>query len=290
MSKKLKPQKFAVVTHPRMDHSGAEASLLISILSQGDPARVAMAAIHDDDLCERIHCGEFDTIVALGGDGTMLRAARLAAPLGLPVLGINMGNFGFLMEIQRGNWQSLLPKFLRGDYSIEERSMLSSHLMHAGKCSGEWEALNDVVVSRGQYVRPIHLQASINGHELASYSADGLIIATPTGSTAYALAVGGPILPPEMRNTLIVPIAPHRSLEHAVVLPEGTAVNITVRTNHQAVVSVDGQDPHPVENGDSISIETSRHTARFIRLHEPAFFYRNLINSLVRNSYPESVS
>ncbi len=121
--------------------------------------------------------------------------------------------------------------------------MLNARYMRSGELLGQWEVLNEVVVCRGMFVRPVTLWARVDGYLLATYVADGLIAATPTGSTAYALAAGGPILPPELRNILIVPVAPHLSVDRAIILAEGACVTITVRTSHEAVFSVDGQPP-----------------------------------------------
>jgi len=139
----------------------------------------------------------------------MMRAARLAAPSAVPVLGINLGHFGFLMEIQRQEWDTLLPKFIRGEYFIEKRVLLNTELIRNNKSLGNWLAVNDAGCQpRSRWCILIQVAAKVEGYDLASYVADGLIVATSTGSTAYALAVGGPILPPDLRNILIVPIAP----------------------------------------------------------------------------------
>lgn len=279
------PRNVAIATHPSMNQMGTEVAELKRILQEGGMQKVFCGSIHSDELLEKIQDRNCDVLIALGGDGTMMRAARLAAPYRVPVLGINLGHFGFLMEIQRQEWDTLLPSFIRGKYSIEERVLLNAEHRRGGRQLGSWLAVNDVVVSRGQLVRPIKISAKVEGYELAAYVADGLIVATPTGSTAYALAVGGPVLPPELRNILIIPIAPHRSLTHGIVLSEGTCITLTTDSSHQAVLSIDGQTPTNFENGDEVKISLSEHTARFVRLHEPGYFYRNLINSMIKNSY-----
>jgi NAD+ kinase len=140
-----------------------------------------------------------------------------------------------------------------------------------------------VVVCRGQIVRPITLQAYVDGYVLSTYVADGLIAATPTGSTAYALAAGGPILPPELRNILIVPVAPHLSVDRAIILSEGAAVTIEVHTNHEAVLSADGGAAITMLDGDEIHVEASAHSACFIRFQDPGYFYRNLTHFMEQN-------
>lgn len=279
------PRSVAIATHPNLCQTGVEVNELKQILLKGGVEHVRCDSIHSEKLLNEIREHKCDTLIALGGDGTMMRAARLAAPYQVPVLGINLGHFGFLMEIQRQDWDTLLPQFMKGEYTIEERILLNAEHWRGGKMINSCLTVNDVVVTRGDQVRPISITAKVEGYKLSSYVADGLIVATPTGSTAYSLAVGGPIMPPELRNILIIPIAPYRSLSHAIILSEGTSVTLTVSSSHQAVLSVDGMVPSKIENSDEIRVNPSAHVARFIRLHEPGFFYRNLINSMIKNSF-----
>lgn len=220
--------------------------------------------------------GQVDVLIALGGDGTMLRAGHLCAPLQIPVLGINLGRFGFLMEVRQEEWQRRLPLLLSGQYWLEERMMLWATHLRGEQKLGEWSVLNEVVVCRGQIVRPVRLRAAVDGYPLSTYIADGLIVATPTGSTAYALAVGGPIMPPELRSILIVAVAPHLSMDRAVILPEEAVVTVTVQSSHQAVMSVDGQPPVALENDDVVRVEANHNTVKFVRFQDRGYFYRNL--------------
>lgn len=231
----------------------------------------------------RVEDENIDLLIALGGDGTMLRAGHLCAPRNIPILGINLGKFGFLTEIKVDQWKSAFSRLLNNDFWIERRMMIRAGHYHQDINVGEWIVLNEVVVSRGKIVRPVILDTSIDGRYLTTYVADGLIAATPTGSTAYALAVGGPILAPELRNILVVPVAPHLSNDRAIVLAEGSSVNITVHTDHQAVISVDGHHPIDLENGDSVIVEASDHTLKFIRIQDPGYFYRNLTPHMNNN-------
>jgi NAD+ kinase len=213
----------------------------------------------------------------------MLRAGHLCGPSGVPILGINLGHFGFLMEIRKAQWQEALLKLLDGDYWLENRMMLLAELWRDGEKFGSWDVVNEVVVGRGKIVRPVHLDTSVDGRFLTTYVADGLIASTPTGSTAYALAVGGPILPPELRNILLVPVAPHLSIDRAIVLAEGSAVSITVHTTHQAVLSVDGQPPIDLEEGDCVEARAGEHSVRLVRFQDPGYFYRNLTPHMSQN-------
>ncbi len=245
--------------------------------------KVAAGLLQDADLIQRIEAGEFELLIALGGDGTMLRAGSIGAPLGLPILGINFGHFGFLTEIQQNQCAELLPRLVEGRYRLEERMLLYAEHIRDGKTLNDWLVVNEVVVCRGQFVRPIQIVAEVDGYVMTSYVADGLIASTPTGSTAYALAVGGPIMPPELRNIMIIPVAPHLSVDRAIILSEGTGITMTVHTTHEAVVSVDGRAPIPMLDGDGVRVTTSSSTLHFVRFQDPGYFYRNLTGYMEQN-------
>lgn len=221
-----------------------------------------------------------DLLVALGGDGTMLRAGRLAAGYRVPILGINLGRLGFLAEVEPGAWKEALDKVLNEEYWLESRLMLDAELHRDNQVLGHYRALNDVVVSRGTLARVIRVTAYVDGGRLTTYVADGVIVATPTGSTGYALAAGGPILPPELKNMLIVAIAPHLSLDKAVVLDEGAEVWLDVETDHQVILTVDGQFEVDMRHGDRLVVRASPHVAYFIRLQDRNYFYRTLMERL----------
>ncbi len=256
--------------------------IIAAQLNQADVMATA-SLLYDEALAAEIKAGAFDLLIALGGDGTMLRAGHICGPSGVPVLGINLGHFGFLMEFQYAQWQTILPRLLTGDYWLERRMMICAEHIHAGKTVGRWDVLNEVVVGRGQMVRPVHLSADVDGRYLTTYVADALIAATPTGSTAYALAAGGPILPPELRNILLVAVAPHLSIDRAIVLAEGSSVKITAQSDNQAVVSLDGQTPIVLEDGDEVTARSSDHTVSFVRFQDPGYFYRNLTPHMNQN-------
>jgi NAD+ kinase len=226
-----------------------------------------------------------DLLVTLGGDGSILRAARMAGSHNVPVLGINMGRLGFLAELEPEEWLDALPRLAGGNYWIEERMMLYAEFRRLDHQQDDeerrgYEALNDVVLSRGSLARIVRLETYIDGGYLTTYAADGLIIATPTGSTAYAHAVGGPILPPELKNILLIPIAPHLSMERAIVMGQGDKVKARIRTDHQAILTVDGQFEYELEDGDWVTVEASPHVSRFVRLQDRTYFYRTLMKRL----------
>lgn len=277
------PRRIAIAVHPSLDDAAQEAERMVSFLTGQGAEHVRSASIYDAALRAEVQDGHFDLCIALGGDGTMLRAGHLCAPVGLPVLGINLGHFGFLTEVQRNEWMQMLPRLFEGRFRIEQRMMLYAEHWRGTRRLGGWNVLNEIVVCRGQFVRPIRIRASVDGYLLANYVADGLIVATPTGSTAYALAAGGPILPPELRNILLIPVAPHLSVDRAVVLSEGASVTLQVNTSHQAVVSADGHAPEILEDGDEVRASGSEDVMRFVRFSDPGYFYRNLTRYMEQN-------
>ena len=278
----MPPRKIAVMANPNIPEALAVAQEVgATIAGMGVVAKVG--SLNDQGLRESFQSEAYDLLIALGVDGTMLRAGHLCAPIGIPLLGINVGSFGFLVELNRDKWHNSLPRLMTGDFRYEERMMLFATCVHEGKQAAQFDVINDVVVARGKYVRPIEVEAILNGAHIASYVADGLIAATATGSTAYALAAGGPILPPEMRNILLMPIAPHLSIDRAVVLSEGSSVCIRVQTKHEAVVSVDGQVPVPLASGDCVQVTAHEKSLQMVRFQDPYYFYRNLTAYMEHN-------
>lgn len=225
----------------------------------------------------------WDIVLTVGGDGTLLRVGHLCVPVGLPLLGIQAGRLGFLSELTESTWRDGIQRLMAGQYHLERRMALYAELMQAGKITGQWDVINEVVVSRGRIVRPIEIRVDLNEGYMTSYLADGLIISTATGSTAYALAVGGPILPPEMRNMLILPIAPHVSLERAVVLAEGAEVTLRAQCDHEAVLSVDGMEPVSLNPVDKVLIRANQNSLCMVRFGEPNYFYRRLADLMQNN-------
>ena len=232
-----------------------------------------------DESAVAARIAELDLLATLGGDGSILRAARMACEQGVPVLGVKMGRLGFLAELEPEEWEAALPRLLAGDFWLENRMMLDAE-NHRGEERRSHKALNDVVVSRGSLARIVRLETYIDGSYLTTYAADGLIISTATGSTAYALAAGGPILPPQLQNFLLIPIAAHLSMNRAIVLGQGDRVQVRVHTDHQAILTVDGQFEYDLHDGDLVSVQASPHVSRFVRLQDRTYFYRTLMERL----------
>lgn len=276
------PTHPVVMAYPKMPEAFAEAQAISSFLKKKG-LDAPYGSLYDEELRKRVRNGEFDMLIVLGGDGSVLRAGHLCAPSGVPIFGVNLGRLGFLIQVDRKDWREYFEKLLNGEAWIENRMMLRAEHTRAGESLGHSNALNEVVVARGQNLRPVRLTALVDTRQLTSYVADGLIASSATGSTAYALAAGGPILPPELRNILLVPIAPHLSVDRAVVLSEGSSVSIVVRSEN-AVLSVDGQPPTPLMEDDCVNVTAADVTAQFVRFGDPGYFYRNITAHMNENS------
>jgi NAD+ kinase len=228
--------------------------------------------------CDRISASDF--FVVLGGDGTTLAVAREAASYSVPIFGVNLGRVGFLSEADPDNWQGKLERILSGAFWLERRLMLKAEVLRAGQLVAMLHALNDVVVSRGEQVRVVQFHLYVDGDHVTTYTADGLIVATPTGSTAYSMAAGGPILPPQLKNFLIIPVAPHLSFERPVVLHQEALVKVTVETKHLALATADGQNAVHLRDGDEVLVSKHENESLFARVDGPSYFYHRLMQRL----------
>jgi NAD+ kinase len=271
-------EKVGLLHHPRLPESLALAQEMAHHLEERGVSPWLCSAWDEDAVA--CHVSDLDLLITLGGDGTILRAARIAAKHSVPILGLNLGRVGFLAEMEPEDWREKLQWVLAGEYWLEERIMLCAELRRGGNALGRFEALNDVVIGRASFARVVRLATYIDGSYLTTYVADGLIVATPTGSTAYALSAGGPILPPELRNILLIPVASYLSLDRAIVLPKGARVEIEVSTDHRAILTVDGQIHTELEDADRVTVGASPHTCHFVRLQDRAYFYHTLMERL----------
>ncbi|MBN2085180.1 MAG: NAD(+)/NADH kinase [Anaerolineales bacterium] len=276
------PQRIALVFNPAVPDAEAITREIDAFIRPRLPASDAKT-FSQVEFPAAVRAEPFDLVIALGGDGTLLRVSHACAKKKIPVLGVNLGRLGFLAELQRDNWASRLEQVLAGKYWIETRMMLHVKQERGGKILGEWDVINECAVTRSGGMKMVRLETSIDGQPLTIYAADGLITATPTGSTAYALAAGGPILPPELRNILLIPVAPHLSVERAIVLPDGAEVTIRLHSEAPAVLSCDGQHQEEMLNHDRVFIRSSELSARLIRARDRGYFYRNIAARLNRN-------
>jgi len=227
---------------------------------------LADLAVPDEDFATRA-----DMVIAFGGDGTILRAAGLAARPSVPILGVNLGGFGFLAELSTADLPSALPDLVAGRYELDERMMLQAEADHID--ANALLALNDVVVTTRGVARVLRLRVLVNGEHLASYPADGVIVATPTGSTAYSLSAGGPILHPKVDAVVITPISPHTFNARSVVVDRNDTVDVELTVPSQdATVTVDGRVGLPMGETWRVRVRRARQTTRFIRLRSSSFY------------------
>jgi NAD+ kinase len=210
-----------------------------------------------------------DVLVVLGGDGTFLRAARAVAEVDVPLLGINLGKVGFLSKVEANELETVLEHIVAGEYTIDERMVLEGRVLRGGGVGDDERhiALNDVVVARGALARVCRLDVSIDDSHLATFIADGLVVASPTGSTGYSFSAGGPIVDPVSRNLVVTPIAAYLSAIRSIVVGPLQTVRCRIVDAHEALVSIDGREDLPVAVGDVVEV---RAMPRPIRLIEPS--------------------
>ncbi len=209
-----------------------------------------------------------DALVVLGGDGTFLRAAQSIAEVDVPIIGINLGKVGFLSMAEANELEALLEKLKAGSFVIRERMALTGQILQAGRTpDGTFTALNDIVVARGSLARVVRLDVSIDESHLATFVADGLVVASPTGSTGYSFSAGGPIVEPHSRNLVVTPIAGYLSAIRSIVVSPRQVVRARVTDAHEALVSIDGREDRRIAVGDVVEVRAMERPMRFI---EPA--------------------
>jgi NAD+ kinase len=214
-----------------------------------------------------------DAVVVFGGDGTMLSVARIACEKEIPILGVNLGGLGFITEVQRAEVFDALEEVLSGKVAIEDRLMLTACVHRHGEKIAEYTALNDVVINKGALARIIEMETIIDRMFVTSFRADGLIVSTPTGSTAYNLSAGGPILDPTMDCVILTPICPHTLTNRPIVLPAGVLIEITLKSLAEDVfLTLDGQVGFSLRQGDIVVVEKSPFRTRLLIPHERNFF------------------
>ena len=216
--------------------------------------------------------GQVDAVIVLGGDGTLLSMARAVGDLGVPILGINLGGLGFLTATTLDELLPAMEALLAGGMAVEERMMLAARLVRAGQPIGEYVALNDVVITKSAMSRIIDLSVSVDGRHATAYRADGLIISTPTGSTAYNLSTGGPILFPTMDAVVLTPIAPHTLSNRPIVLPGGQRIDVTLRGDQEVMLTMDGQVGVPLRERDTVQVGKAPARIRLMRFDQKDFF------------------
>jgi NAD+ kinase len=294
-------RRVGILAHPLRPHTVPVAQRIAASLTARGVSVWSRATWTDGELRQLITTGDgisadtmtrADLVIAIGGDGAMLRASRTCALEGVPLLGVNMGNLGFLTEIESPEaWDAHIDALINGAYWLETRMMVRVEAWRDRDADGgqtgplllaTYDALNDVVLRSGMPPRMIGLETYIDGGWTTRYNADALIISTPTGSTAYALAAGGPILPPEHRSILIVPVAAHLSLDRPIVLPGGAHVEVIISPDRdgELLLSADGALQCQLQPDDRVVVFASPHVSRFVRLRDHDYFYRSLLDRL----------
>jgi NAD+ kinase len=271
-------KKIGILYHPKVAATRQKAGELSKFLKSRGVSVWECSAWETEKVCALLD--GTDLLLTVGGDGTILRAVQAVIPGKIPITGINLGKLGFLTELDAGEAEAKLPLLLNGRGWTDERTMLQAELTAPGQEPKIFHALNDVVVARGEVVRLIRVGVSIDGQPLTTYKTDGLIIATATGSTGYALAARGPIVYPHSRDLMLVPVAPHLSLPYPLVLPEKAVVTLRLDTYHRALLSVDGHINLPLSSGDTVNVKRSPHVIRFLRLRPRNEFYSLLEEKL----------
>ncbi len=326
------PHSIGLLTHPKKPDAPLLAARMAATLA--DRGCAVWTGNAWDEPEALAHVAGLDLLITLGGDGTMLRAARVGSSYGVPILGVKLGRVSFLAEVHPDDWEAPLDALLAGHYWLEERMLLDVAVARnhgpaprhperstaaskdersadenviarsvlcdeaispdAKDCFGPnggprndvsppdhcYTALNDVVIARGGLARMITVEAWVDDGYLTRYRADGVIVATPTGSTGYALAAGGPILPPELKNIVLIPICPHLSLDRPVVLSQGATVRLVVEADYPAILTVDGQFEISLADGDRVEVRASPHVSQFVHMGDRAYFYRTLMERL----------
>ena len=259
-----------------LEKRGKKCTIRESMVESGGNYKYTNAAGIPDDV---------DCVLVLGGDGTLLQASRDLTERDLPLLGINMGTLGYLAEVDRKGIEPALERLLAGEYQIVSRMMISGEVYHQGKKVMEDLALNDIVIARSGRLQIIDFNIYVNGEFLRSYSADGIIISTPTGSTGYSLSAGGPIVSPEASLILLTPIAPHTLNTRSIVLPADAEITVELLHGHtagwdEAAASFDGDTCVKLGIGDCIRIYRSSRMTRLIKINNISFLevLRNKMN------------
>lgn len=226
-----------------------------------DLAGLGELASEDDEICIGL-----DVAVSLGGDGTMLRTVDVVSDQQVPVIGVNLGHLGYLTEVDPAKLTVALNRFLAGSYQLSERMRLVVE-----SAQGRWPALNEAVLSKTPTGQIVHVEVLIDGAPFTTYHADGLIVATPTGSTAYAWSAGGPLISPDHAALLLAPVAPHMLFDRALVLPPSTCVRMEITGDRPAALSVDGRNVVELRDGDAVTCTKAEQPARLVTFDPTSF-------------------
>jgi len=259
----------AVYTNEKKDSNLNVTERVVSFLE--GKCRVALSADFSsfDEMC-----AVSDALIVLGGDGTILRVARVASSFDLPILGINLGKIGYLAEVDPDKIEECLTRFVDGSYKIEERFMIKAEIYRGGEKISTYNALNDMVISSSSFKRLISMDLYVSDDFITSYDADGVVVATPTGSTAYSLSAGGPITDSSMELMLVTPICAHTLSSRPLIIPSDKEITLTINKSHERISTliVDGQESQLLELDDKVVISAAECKTKLIRVNGMSFY------------------
>jgi len=269
---------FGIIVHPEREQAAELARDAAEwLLERGHEVRLpvedaGVAKLPELGDAEATFARGLDVVMSLGGDGTMLRSVDLAAPEGVPVLGVNVGQLGYLTEVEPPGLRMALKRFLAGSYEVEERMLVAIGIEHQGvPVEGTYLALNEAVLEKTPMGHTVRLSVSVDGDFFTTYAADGLIVATPTGSTAYALSARGPIVAPTHRCLLLTPVSAHMLFDRTLVLDPTTTLRLEVAGSRAATLSVDGRTLATLDEGDAITCTAASRGARLVMFGQRDF-------------------
>jgi NAD+ kinase len=238
-----------------------------AVISEADQIVAGTAAVPSDEIAQKA-----DLIVVLGGDGTLIHAARLCSRREVPILGINHGSLGFMTDVPREKTFEALEHTLAGRYTLEKRTKLRVRVVRGGEDIVDAEVLNDAVIGKNALARIADIEAHVEGAYLTTFKADGVIISTPTGSSAYSLAAGGPLVHPGVRAILVTPICPHTLTQRPIVLPDDQRLMFELKSDGELFVTLDGQTGRALEQGDRIVVERAKTATVLVRSDHASYF------------------
>ncbi len=271
-------QRIGILYHP----SRAESQRLALVVSETLERRgvAVWQGSADDEESLRQAATRLDLLITLGGDGTIVHAVHAVSSAGVPILGVNLGRLGFLAEVEPASIQDSLARVLDGGYLLEERMMLHAELYRDGQQLLACDSINDAFMGRGRVSRTVRVSVDVDDHYVMTQTADGVIVSTPTGSTAYCLSAGGPIVAPDVRCLTITPVAAHLAVAHAIVIPSNRVLRLCLIKGDGAVMTVDGQTDMDLMPGDEMRCTQSEVTAKFVRFGSDGYFYETVLRRL----------
>jgi len=275
---RLRVRRVGVIVKPHDRRSRSAAEKLVRFLEKKgiqpvlDPQTAL--TLHAENGVERgVLARTTDLLVVVGGDGTLLSVARSAASARTPILGVNLGSLGFLTEVPLDDMLPALQGILDGRYVVEDRMRIRATIVRGGRESAAHDLLNDIVINKSALARILNIQVTVDGSYVTTYRADGLILSTPTGSTAYSMSAGGPIVIPQMGALILTPICPHTLSNRPLVLPESVIVEMSLKNSHEDVyVTIDGQVGFPLVRGDCVRVRRAPNPVRLLQSEGKNYF------------------